>query len=151
MRQCGLIFLCLQLQRQHILPLTGQGILAHTGGMRQVGPGIARAMAEQQIKMLRPLQYQIRCGLTTFNIVACSHVQEARAGLDVAKRAAKAAAAQRDEAVREREALASDKATLGRHLDAANARLAANPPPRSPSKYIVIQQECSAAICSWQL
>ena len=36
-----------------------------------------------------------------------------------------AAAAQRDEALQERDALASDKATLGRHLDAANARLTA--------------------------
>jgi hypothetical protein len=45
--------------------------------------------------------------------------------LEDARNAANAAAAQRIEALRERDALASDKATLGRHLDAANARLTA--------------------------
>ena len=52
-------------------------------------------------------------------------LQEASIALEDAREAATAAAAQRDEALQERDALASDKATLGRHLDAANARLTA--------------------------
>ena len=56
---------------------------------------------------------------------ASRHAQEASRALEDARNAAKAAAAQRDEALQERDALASDKATLGRHLDAANARLTA--------------------------
>jgi hypothetical protein len=51
--------------------------------------------------------------------------QDARTALNAAEDAAKAAAVQRDKALQEREALASDKATLGRHPDAADARLAA--------------------------
>jgi hypothetical protein len=53
------------------------------------------------------------------------YAQEASTELEDARSAATAAAAQRDEALQERDALASDKATLGRHLDAANARLTA--------------------------